>query len=291
MLTSEDQRFADLRSPRRIWAVGAVHGEVERLETVHSEVGRRFTPGDRLVYLGNMVGRGPAVAETVDELLAFRLALLSVPGMKAEDVVYLRGAQEEMWQKLLQLQFAPNPAQVLAWMLNQGLGATLAAYGGNAEVGLRSAREGAVSLTRWTNGLRAAIRAHPGHENLMSALRRAAFTSMPVSGQPGSADGAPPDGAPNARVPAGILLVHSGIDTSRPLGAQGDSFWWGGSGFHRISDPYGTFHRIVRGFDPANGGVVVTDHTATIDAGCGLGGRLACACIDPSGNVTEIIEA
>lgn len=286
MLTSEDQRFADLKSPRRVWAVGAVHGEVERLEMIHSEVGRRFTPGDRLVYLGNMVGRGPAVAETVDELLAFRLALLSVAGMKAEDIVYLRGAQEEMWQKLLQLQFAPNPAQVLAWMLNQGLGATLAAYGGNAELGLRSAREGAVALTRWTNGLRAAIRARPGHDNLMSALKRAAFTSMPASGQPESAGG-----APNARTPTGILLVHSGIDPSRPLGEQGDSFWWGGSGFHRISSPYGTFSRIVRGFDPASGGIAVTDHTATIDAGCGLGGRLACACIDPSGDVAEIIEA
>ena len=29
------------------------------------------------------------------------------------DIVFLRGSQEEMWQKLLELQFAPNPREVL----------------------------------------------------------------------------------------------------------------------------------------------------------------------------------
>jgi hypothetical protein len=115
MLISDSQRFADLLQPRRIWAIGAIHGDVVRLGAIHQEIGRRFTPGDRLVYLGNMLGRGPAVADTIDEILAFRLALLAAPGMKVEDIVYLRGAQEEMWQKLLQLQFAPNPAEVLGW--------------------------------------------------------------------------------------------------------------------------------------------------------------------------------
>src|SRR5690242_7169626 len=109
---SENQKFADLGHPRRIWAVGAVHGEVDRLAALHADLIRRFTPGDRLVYTGNMIGRGAAAVETLDELLSFRRALIAMPGMLASDVVYLRGSQEEMWQKLLQLQFAPNPAEV-----------------------------------------------------------------------------------------------------------------------------------------------------------------------------------
>ena len=36
-------------------------------------------------------------------------------------VAYLRGAQEEMWAKLLQLQFATDPRQVLGWMLSHGV--------------------------------------------------------------------------------------------------------------------------------------------------------------------------
>ena len=113
---SDNQKFADIRHPKRIWAVGAIHADVERLSALHTDIGRRFMPGDRLVYSGNMIGRGNAVRETMDELLSFRRALIAMPGMLVDDVVYLRGAQEEMWQKLLQLQFAPDPSVVLRWM-------------------------------------------------------------------------------------------------------------------------------------------------------------------------------
>ena len=116
----DNQKFADIRNPKRIWAVGAIHADVERLSALHTDIARRFLPGDRLVYTGNMIGRGSAVRETMDELLSFRRALIAMPGMLVDDVVYLRGAQEEMWQKLLQLQFAPDPSVVLRWMLRQG---------------------------------------------------------------------------------------------------------------------------------------------------------------------------
>ena len=66
--------------------------------------------GDRLVYLGNYLGYAPHVRETVDELLAFRSAFLALPPYAdPNDIVYLRGSQEEIWQKILQLQFAQNP--------------------------------------------------------------------------------------------------------------------------------------------------------------------------------------
>jgi hypothetical protein len=210
-------------------------------------------------------------------LLSFRSSLIAMPGMLAEDVVYLRGAQEEMWQKLLQLQFAPDPGVVLRWMLRQGVDTTLVAYGGNPDQGLSAARDGAVAITRWTNSLRGAMRAAPGHDNVMSALRRAAYTSVP-------------DESGVERVASGVLLVASGIEVSRPLGAQGDNFWWGGTGFARIDQPYGQFCRIVRGYDPGRGGVQVGDFTVTLDGGCGFGGPLVCGCLTPSGEILELIE-
>lgn len=269
---TNSQKFADLGRPRRVWAVGAIHGDVERLTVLHDAIGGRFSPGDRLVYLGNFLGHGPHVGATVDEMLAFRRALLSVRGVQVGDIIYLRGSQEEMWQKLLQLQFAPNPREVLDWMLRQGVEATLLAYGGNPTQGMAAARDGAVSVTRWTNGLRAAIRSCPGHENLMSALRRAAYTSAADGGQ------------------GQLLLVSSGIDVTRPLAAQGDAFWWGGAAFGRIDGAYGSFGRVIRGYDPGHGGVRFTDHTASLDGGCGFGGRLACAGFAPTGEILEILE-
>lgn len=269
-MTPDADKFAPLGRPRRIWAIGAVHGEAHHLANLHDRIIEGFAPGDRLVYLGNIMGRGPLVRETVDEVLAFRRAVLALPGMIVTDIVYLRGAQEEMWQKLLQLQFAPNPGEVLAWMLRQGVEATLRAYGGSPEEGMHAARAGAVQLTRWTNGLREAIRAAPGHGNLNTAVRRAAFSDHE-------------DG--------GVLCVSAGIDVTRPLAAQGDTFWWGGRRFADIDQPYETFRRIVRGFDANNGGVRMTDHTASLDGGCGRGGTLACGVFSGTGDVLDLIEA
>jgi len=268
----ELQKFAPLGRPRRVWAVGAIHGEVDRLAALHDDIGARFRPGDRLVYLGNMIGRGPDVRGTMEELLAFRRAVLAMPSVIVGDIVYLRGAQEEMWQKLLQLQFAPDPVSVLQWMLGQGLESTLLAYGGDAQLGLASARDGAVSLTRWTNQLRAALRAAPGHDALFSALKRAAFTGE------------------SEQAPTTLVFVSSGIDPARPLATQADSLWWGGAAFRAIAAPFNGTARIIRGYDPAHGGMQVGRDTVTLDGGCGFGGKLICGCFAPDGSVLELVE-
>jgi len=282
---SHSQKFADLGRPRRIWAVGAVHGEEARLAALHDAIAGRFLPGDRLVYLGNLLGHSVNVIDTLDEILLFRRRLIAQPGVLASDVVYLRGCQEEMWQKLLQLQFAPNPREVLDWMLRNGVEQTLAAYGGNVQQGLSAAREGAVSITRWTNALRVAIRAVPGHDPLMSALRRAAYTR----GSGGMAED--PSQPPPGVEPDAILLVSAGVDVIRPFGAQGDSFWWGGTPFARIQEPYGRFRKVIRGYDPARGGLQSGDFTLTLDGNAGFGGPLVAGCLTPQGDVIELLES
>lgn len=256
--------FATLRRCRRVWAVAAIHGEAERLARVHDEIERRFAPGDRLVYLGNYLGRGSGIRATVDELLRFRRELIARPQMFASDLVYLRGCQEEMWQKLLQLQYAPNPGQVLAWMLRQGVGATITAYGGTLERGQAAARDSTMSLTRWTQGLRAAMHGAPGHDAWFATLRRAAFTD---------------DGQ--------LLLVHAGLDPAKPLAAQGDQLWWGGAGFERIVQPYEGFRVVIRGYDHAHGDPVQAAFTTSIDAGCGFGGALLALCFSPEGEILD----
>ena len=98
--------LAVLFRPYRIWAVASVHAQAQRLAKLHRTIAKRFQIGDRVVYLGNVIGRGTALRETLAELLAFRRAIIAGPGMFGSDVIYLRGAQEEMLQKTLQVQFA-----------------------------------------------------------------------------------------------------------------------------------------------------------------------------------------
>lgn len=264
MTPARSSHFAVLRRPRRVWAVGAVHGAASRLAALHDALAERIEPGDHLVYLGNLVGRGDAIRETVDEILRFRLAFLGRPGAFACDLVCLRGSQEEMWQKLLQLQMAPNPREVLPWMLSQGVGATIEAYGGSIREGEAASRSGPVAITRWTSNLRRAVNESPGHAALFSAIRRAAYTDD-----------------------AKMLFVNAGFDPARPLTAQGDSFWWGRGGFHDIARTVDGFARIVRGYDPSHGGVAVGAIAATIDGGCGFGGELAAACFDAAGALAD----
>jgi serine/threonine protein phosphatase 1 len=264
---SSEQRFARLGQARRIWAVGAVHGEAQLLARLHAALGERWQPLDRLVYLGNMIGRGQAVLATMDELLAFRRRVLAVQHAIPEDIVYLRGSQEEMWQKLLQLQFATDPHGVLRWMLGNGVDATLTAYGGNVGDALGASRHGPLALTRWTQRLRQNVHAHLGHFQVLSELRRAAFTS---------------DSA--------FLFVHAGLDPSRPLEAQSDSFWWGHPDFAALAEPYLGYGLVVRGYDARHPGIQAGERIVTLDGGAGFGGALVAACLEPGRGVTERIE-
>ena len=264
-------KIAILRGGRRVWAVGAAHVEADRLRRLHRMIADRFEPGDRLVYLGNFLGHGEAVVETVDEILYFRSAVIAAHGMFAADVTVLRGAQEEMWHKLLQLQLALNPADVLAWMLDQGVGATIAAYGGSVDEGRVAARAGAASCARWTSDLRDRVNASAGHTQIMSALRRAAVN---ISEDEQSR----------------MLFVNAGIDPARPLETQKDSFWWPPGDLDDFKEPYGSFARLVCGYDRQNRGVRETPFMVSLDGGAGRGGFLAAGCFAAGGELIETLE-
>jgi serine/threonine protein phosphatase 1 len=260
--------LARLRSARRVWAVAAVHAEARRLVRLHDAIGERFEEGDRLVYLGNYVGRGEAVLATMDELLDFRRRVLGRLRGFGCDVVFLRGAQEEMWQKLLQLQFAPNPGEVLQWIVSTGMEPTVRAYGGDLRQGFLASRDGPGTITRWTGSLRTAMNAARGHTMLFSALRHAAFTEE-----------------------RSLLFVHAAIDSSRPLAAQGDAFWWGREDILDLVAPFEGFRRVVRGIDRHRRGIVERGLAVSLDGGAGQGGPLIAACFDIDGTVIETVEA
>ncbi|MEM7225423.1 MAG: hypothetical protein AAF495_20775, partial [Pseudomonadota bacterium] len=264
---SDSPNPADTGDDRRVWAIASVHGEAERLERLHHALLGRLQPGDRIVYLGNLIGRGPAIGAAIDRLLRFRRAVLAGQYSFACELAYLRGSQEEMWQKLLQLQFAPDPKGTVEWLLSRGVGPVLETYGSSAIEARRQAAAGPLGLTRWTNQLRAAIQARAGHVQFYASLRRAAYTH---------------DGA--------LLFVNSGLDPERPLETQRDSFWWNSSAFERIDQPYGSYKKVVRGFDPAHPGLRATDWTITVDGGAGYGGPLLAACVGLDGQIIDHLE-
>lgn len=258
------EAFAVLTQARRVWAIAALHAEAARLREAHNELAARLLPGDRLVYLGNMIGHGTAVVETLDELLSFRRDFLCMPGAIPEDIAYLRGAQEEMWRKLLQIQFAPGPGEVFDWMMRHGLEPVLRGYGVDTKQVPGILREGALGISRWTNSLRAAIRRHPGHDDLFGCFRRAAYT------QGGE-----------------LLFVHAGIDPGIALAAQSDHLWWGSPSFRGLTQPYAGFRRVISGGNPRGEGAHLDAFTCCLDGGAGFGGPLNVACFSLDGAIVE----
>lgn len=267
----DSQRFARLKGPGTLWVVAAIHGDAQRLGRLHAALAPQMRRADRLVYTGNFLGLGGDILGTMNELLAFRRWFLARPSAILDDLAYLRGAQEEMWSKLLQLHFAPNPREVLEWLVAQGAGATLAAYGGSVAEGMASAREGAVALARWTASLRAAQAAHPGHSQIMTAAKRAALTD-----------------------PKAVLIVHSGIDPDKNVTEQKDAFWWDAKGFNRLvlaERAFDGFARIVRGYERAAPGLVESPYTLTLDGGCGRGGPLLAVALAPNGQILGSVSS
>jgi hypothetical protein len=267
---TRDNKFSNLKRPNKIWAVSSIHADLDRLIQLHDAILERFTPGDRLVYLGNYTGYGMQSYETIDELLVFRRLLLAQPGMKASDITYLRGSQEELWQKLTQLHFSPNPTDTLLWMMGSGMGNTMQSYGICAHEGIMAAREGILSLTKWTHRIRETLRSHAGHDCFMTQAKRAAYTEY------------------EGRTP--ILFVNAGLDPTRSLDQQEDNLWRAGETFSDISESYAPFDKVIRGFDPKHEGVHLNCVTATIDGGCGFGGSLVAASMTADGEVMELLE-
>lgn len=265
----DSEKFGCLDQAKRIWAVGAIHGQVDALKSLHEALLSRFSMGDRVVYLGNYFGNGPTAIDTVNELLLTRRKLMSVgESSKPNAFVYLRGAREEMLSKLLQLQFAPNPAEVMDWLLDHHLGPVIDSYGTAENVARAISREGTLSISKWTNSLRRTINSQAGHTIFLSNLRRAAFTRE-----------------------GRMLFVHASVDISRPLNMQKDNFWWDNGRFDHIEAPYNGFARIVRGYDHDNKGLRLNHpHIATLDGGSGRGGSLNALCFSVDGDVMDHIK-
>lgn len=271
-----DCRFASLGAPERIFAIPSIHANLQKLHSVHESIFSQFKPGDRLVYLGNYTGYGPHARQTIDAILGYRRFILSIPGVLPSDITYLRGTQEEMWQKLMQLQFAPNPAQVLEWMLSQGMAQTMESYGIDVIEATRVAREGVIRLARWTEATRHKVYSNAGHDIFGAQFKRAAFTDCTYK---------------TTGTCSPLLFVNAGIDYKRSLEDQGDCFWWGDPHFKSMTMPYGKFQKVIRGYDPQNGGFHMNGVTATLDNNCGRGGSLVFAEFASNGDLLNVMEA
>lgn len=285
---ASDAAIPHIADVDRVWAIGAIHGERDRLKALHEVLWSRIGPQDGLVYLGNYLGHGPDICGVIDEVMALRRDLLARPGVHPDSIILLRGAQEEMWRKTWELQFAVLPGDVLRWALEHGMEETLEAYGFHADEAFAAIREGMTSLTRWTARLRNAIRARPNHDLFYALLRRAAI--LPGLNPNSLCHCRPQDhDNPCPEAGGGLLFVNCGLNPERMLSEQMDRFWWVNLKPAMLTQPYLGFSRIIRGYAPDHSQAEAHAYAVSIDAGCGFGGSLMAMCFDRRGGIQDQI--
>ena len=222
---TNDNKFQEFTNTNRIWAIGSMHSSIESFQSIKKYILSNFKKGDKLIFLGNLIGYNDQSKEIITDVLSLRFNLMANFNLEHNDIVFLRGAQEEMFSKLLQLQIAPNPIEIVDWIFSHGVDQTLLSYNFDPDQFRNIATQGTIQINKLTSRLNKKISKTPGHKEFFSNLKHAAFSSS-----------------------LEVLFVNRGVDLSRPLSAQNDCFWWGYQNFSLINKPYNTFRRIVRGY-------------------------------------------
>ncbi len=218
--------FVEIKESNKIWAIGSIHSNLKSFNSIKKFILNNFETSDKLIFLGNVIGLGNNSKETLSSVIDLRFNLMSKFKLKPQSIIFLRGAQEEMFSKLLQLHLAPNPSEIVEWMFDHGVNATINSYGFSDSEVKNIASSGTINISKWTTNLNKAVQSNPGHTQYFLNLKHAAYSYTKK-----------------------ILFVNRGVDITRPLSAQNDCFWWGFQNFSRIQKPYKTFLRIVRGYE------------------------------------------
>lgn len=225
--------FVEIFDSNKIWAIGSIHSRLQSFNNLKNFLLKNFKENDYLIFLGNSIGVGNQSKETLTSIIELRNQLMGKFLINPERIIFLRGAQEEMFLKLLQLHTAPNPSDIIHWMFDHGVDKTIRSYGFDLDEILEISTQGTISISKWTSKLNQVILEKSGHKEYFTHLKHAAFSKTKE-----------------------ILFLNRGVDISRPLSAQSDCFWWGYQNFSKINKPYGTFKRIIRGYQSSEKNVL-----------------------------------
>ena len=155
--------FVELKKSSKIWAIGSIHSNLKSFNSIKKFILNNFEENNKLIFLGNIIGLGNYSKETLSSVIDLRFKLMSKFKLKPDSIVFLRGAQEEMFSKLLQLQLAPNPTEIVEWMFDHGVNNTTKSYGFSDDEVKNIASSGTINISKWTSNLNKVIQKNPGH--------------------------------------------------------------------------------------------------------------------------------
>ena len=155
-------KFLELKNANKVWAIGSLHSSLDSFNSIKKYILSNFESGDKLIFLGNVIGFRNKSKEIITEVLRLRFKLMAKYKLKHNDIVFLRGAQEEMFSKLLQLHIAPNPTEILDWVFSHGVDQTITSYDFNPDEFRKIASQGTLQINKLTTRLNNEISSNSG---------------------------------------------------------------------------------------------------------------------------------
>ncbi|MEM7197412.1 MAG: hypothetical protein AAF352_03485, partial [Pseudomonadota bacterium] len=263
------QPIASLSMAERVWIVGAIHGDIGGLESLHTQLMEKLEIGDQLIYCGNMIGYLPNTLLVIENILAFRRWFLARPPLAhPQDIILLHGHQEEMLIKLLIIHRAPDLPKLVRFMQERGIAAMIRGFGGDDVSFLRAAQQGSQAMEEWARGFRRIFKHKSAH--IAPFLTHMYFAAR----------------TPRDR----MLIVSSGLSPHCDLAEQSDHFWWDVAGLQDMFAPYKNFTRIISGYSANGFGIRDEGFKLYLDGGAGRGGSVLAAALDRDGTVIEWLE-
>ena len=86
---NKESNFVELVNPNRIWAVGSIHSNLQAFNSIKNYLIENFTHGDKLVFLGNIIGLGPNTKESLSSFIDLRFYLMSKFTLQPDEIIFL----------------------------------------------------------------------------------------------------------------------------------------------------------------------------------------------------------
>ena len=89
---TSNNKFQEFKNTDRIWAIGSLHSSIVSFKSIKKYILSNFKNGDKLIFLGNLIGYNNQSKEIITDVLKLRFSLMAKFNLYHDDIVFLRGA-------------------------------------------------------------------------------------------------------------------------------------------------------------------------------------------------------
>ena len=65
-------KFSELTKAKKIWAIGSLHSSLDSFQSIKKYILTNFELGDKLIFLGNLIGFRAESKKIIDDVLQLR---------------------------------------------------------------------------------------------------------------------------------------------------------------------------------------------------------------------------